>query len=231
MYSFDFQQFCLISFLWCANLLFLQKIRPLNCGRWVRETSDQKDTTWKMRRDGSRTWLPSPPCRYMHWLAQPLFGWMYTVFQFARLLCTVFPSFSSNLGIQGAGAETHRSDGRGPPQTSLLQWTHLPCQLHLCQQRWGDLPVCRRPPHQYVASGHHRPQLQYPFSFISTNHKVLFKKNKKQLPDMLNVKVWDQSLSLWLNSMSTASTIIPSSTLQLFYYCCQLFLIDSVTNY
>lgn len=42
------------------------QIRPLNCGRWVRETRDQRDTTWKMRRDGSRTSLPSPLCRCLH---------------------------------------------------------------------------------------------------------------------------------------------------------------------
>lgn len=56
----------------------------------MRETSDQRDTTWKMRRDGSRTWLPSPPCRYAHWLAQPVFGWLCAVFQIARLLFRVF---------------------------------------------------------------------------------------------------------------------------------------------
>lgn len=55
-----------VSFLWCSNLSFLPKIRPLNCGRWVRETRDQRDTTWKMRRDGSRTSLPSPLCRCVH---------------------------------------------------------------------------------------------------------------------------------------------------------------------
>lgn len=54
----------------------------------MRETSDLKDTTWKMRRDGSRTWPPSPPCRYVHQLAWP-FGWKYIVFQVALLLFTV----------------------------------------------------------------------------------------------------------------------------------------------
>lgn len=44
----------------------LSQIRPLNCGKWVRETRDQRDTTWKMRRDGSRTSLPSPLCRCAH---------------------------------------------------------------------------------------------------------------------------------------------------------------------
>lgn len=44
----------------------LWQTRPLNCGRWVRETRDQRDTTWKMRRDGSRTSPPSPLCRYTH---------------------------------------------------------------------------------------------------------------------------------------------------------------------
>lgn len=74
------------------------------------------------------------------------------------------PFHSFHPSISGASPEAHRSDGGGPSQTSVLQRPHLPCQLHLGQQWWGDLPVSWRPPHQHVAPGHHRSQLQYPFS-------------------------------------------------------------------
>lgn len=41
------------------------QIRLLNCGRWVKETNGQKDTTWRMRKVASRTSPQSPPCRYL----------------------------------------------------------------------------------------------------------------------------------------------------------------------
>lgn len=84
----------------------LSQIRPLNCGRWVRETRDQRDTTWKMRRDGSRTYLPSPLCRCTHTQACThlhmqhfdfsRFNWYQVDFGFANLVPD-FCAFSLTL--------------------------------------------------------------------------------------------------------------------------------------
>lgn len=148
------------------------QIRPLNCGRWVRETRDRRDTTWKMRGGGSRTTPPSPPCRWAHTHTHTCKP-SYAQLQAGLMsVCPHMPPDSLNLWfwawsplclcIKGPGAETHRFDGRGSSQASVLQRAHLPRQLHLSQQRRGDLPVCWRSPHQHVAPGHHRPQLQYP---------------------------------------------------------------------
>ncbi|XP_061118202.1 serine/threonine-protein phosphatase 2A 55 kDa regulatory subunit B alpha isoform-like isoform X2 [Conger conger] len=59
----------------------------------------------------------------------------------------------------GARVYTHGSDGGGQPTEGFCQRPHLPRQLHLSQQRLRDLPVHRRPAHQPVAPGDHRPQL------------------------------------------------------------------------
>lgn len=89
--------------------------------------------------------VPALACTNMIWINGKCVSVSLAVIYFFLGVFLFFffsPSFSSIPGTQGAGAETHGSDGGGSAQTSLLQWTHLPCQLHLRQQRWGDLPVC-----------------------------------------------------------------------------------------
>lgn len=83
------------------------------------------------------------------------------------------PYFLSCL-ISGAGVNTHGPHGGGQSQEGVCQCSHLPYQLRLSQQRQRDVSVCRRPPHQPLAPGDHRPQLQYPWIHTSVRRGFFF---------------------------------------------------------
>lgn len=65
-------------------------------------------------------------------------------------------------GASGTRVQAHGPDGGSEPSACVRKRSHLPHQLHLSKQRQRDVPVRRRPAHQPVAPGDHRPQLQYP---------------------------------------------------------------------
>lgn len=75
----------------------LPQIRPLNCGRCVKETRGQRDTTWKMRRDGSRTSLPSPLCRCTHPHSNMRYSTLCVVKYKMNLPSNVLPSCPDSL--------------------------------------------------------------------------------------------------------------------------------------